>query len=801
MEMRSSFSFFLTSVAFSQETDRPKIGLVLSGGGARGFAHIGALKMLDSLQIPIDYIVGASMGGIAGALYSIGYSGHDLEHIVHKTDWNEIFSDIPRRTELPYLVRKETGKFQLVFGLDGVKPVIPSGIIYGQKVSLLFSSLTFPYESITDFDKLPIPYRCVAVDLVTGNQVILKSGSLAKAMRATMAIPTVFTPVEYGDSLLIDGGFSNNLPINIAKEMGADIVIAVDVESPLKKRKQLGTVLSVLEQTIGLLGLEQRRRNEKLIDIHIRPDLEAFTPGDFDDDQIVKIIQRGCIAAQDNVEQLLKLKEKYHLHRMQEPGITALANKQPRIYDLQITGHTAIPFSFIYQQLHIKPTDRLDLSFLKDRIAEMKSSGYFENVSYEIVPLSESDIRLIIHVKEKQKPMIFGITIEGNDVLPFTFIYQLLGVQPGNKLDTEALNSRIMELYGLGYFEYIKYEVEPIGENKVTLKLEIKELPTQRMRVGLRYDDFHKLVGIVNVLGVNWLIPGLRFEEELQFAGLVNYNSKIYYPTRTISMPVYPLLNFGFKDIPTNIYDGGGGDLIASYKNRSSYIGVGSGLLFKKCFNAEIEYQHEYMNVTPNIAFSDPSIFPTWKHELRKVQASMTIDKLDDVLLPRSGFDVRSYYEGSFKELHSDLNYALFSTAANIYHTFHQRHTTRFFAYWGTTKTVPIYKYLNLGKPEYFIGLDYDQLFGTQIGILRFDYRYQYKKDIFFKLMANIAHNLEYDSGPIILHPYNVTGFGVGVKLLSLVGPIEVIFSHGDKVFIGERKKQNLVYFVLGYKF
>ncbi|MCB9503729.1 MAG: hypothetical protein H6696_17490 [Deferribacteres bacterium] len=238
----------------------------------------------------------------------------------------------------------------------------------------------------------------------------------------------------------------------------------------------------------------------------------------------------------------------------------------PSVYLPTIAHKTNGPFGFIV---------------LKDRIAEMKSSGYFENVSYEIVPLSESDIRLIIHVKEKQKPMIFGITIEGNDVLPFTFIYQLLGVQPGNKLDTEALNSRIMELYGLGYFEYIKYEVEPIGENKVTLKLEIKELPTQRMRVGLRYDDFHKLVGIVNVLGVNWLIPGLRFEEELQFAGLVNYNSKIYYPTRTISMPVYPLLNFGFKDIPTNIYDGGGGDLIASYKNRSSYIGVGSGLLFK----------------------------------------------------------------------------------------------------------------------------------------------------------------------------------------------------------------------------
>ncbi|NOY60634.1 MAG: hypothetical protein GXO75_17140, partial [Calditrichaeota bacterium] len=135
------FSLFWISFAHSDTNDRPKIGLVLSGGGAKGFAHIGALKMLDSLQIPVDYIVGTSMGGIAGALYAIGYSGRDLENLIERSDWKEIFSDKPPRTELPYFVRKETGKYQLEFGLEGLKPVAPSGLIYGQKVSLLFSSL------------------------------------------------------------------------------------------------------------------------------------------------------------------------------------------------------------------------------------------------------------------------------------------------------------------------------------------------------------------------------------------------------------------------------------------------------------------------------------------------------------------------------------------------------------------------------------------------------------------------------------------------------------------------------------
>ncbi len=374
--------FICPLIIFGGERNRPTIGLVLSGGGAKGFAHIGTLKMLDSLQIPIDYIVGTSMGGIAGALYAIGYNGHDLENLVQRSDWKEIFSDKPQRTELPYFVRKETGKYQLVFGIKGVKPVTPSGLIYGQKVSLLFSSLTFPYENITDFDKLPIPFRCVAVDLVTGHQVVLKSGSLAKAMRATMAIPTVFSPVEWGDSLLIDGGFSNNLPINVVKKMGADIVIAVDVESPLKKRKRLNTALSILEQTIGLLGLEQRQKNVKLADIHIRPDLTGFSTGDFDNDKIKKIVQRGIVAAQKNINQFITLKEKYQLLRMEDATNFDLANNHPRIYDLQITGHTAIPFSYIYKQLNIKPGDRLDISIMKSRIAEMKASGYFESIEY-----------------------------------------------------------------------------------------------------------------------------------------------------------------------------------------------------------------------------------------------------------------------------------------------------------------------------------------------------------------------------------------------------------------------------------
>lgn len=224
----------------------PKIGLVLSGGGALGFAHIPILKAIDSLGIPIDYIAGTSMGGIASALYSIGYSGEELEYLVKNVDWNEIFTDEPERDLKPYFIKKDDGFFQFHFGFDENVITPPTGLIRGQKISLFLSKLTYPFEKIKDFDQLPIPFRCVAVDLLTANEVVLKSGSLSKAMRSTMAIPTIFNPVTWGDSLLIDGGLVNNVPVDVVREMGADYVIAVNVGRPLKKRSELKSMFDML---------------------------------------------------------------------------------------------------------------------------------------------------------------------------------------------------------------------------------------------------------------------------------------------------------------------------------------------------------------------------------------------------------------------------------------------------------------------------------------------------------------------------------------------------------------------------
>jgi predicted acylesterase/phospholipase RssA len=810
MKIRTLFLSFLMSLLilaqslFAQigdSSERPKIGLVLSGGGAKGFAHVGILKMLDSLQIPIDYIAGTSMGSIAGALYAIGYSGLDLEKLAYRNDWQEIFTDKPPRPDLPYFQKEQTGKYQLEFGIQGVKPTPPSGLIFGQKVALLFSSLTFPYERITDFDQLPIPFRCVAVDLVTGNQVVMKKGSMAKAMRASMAIPTVFSPVEWGDSLLVDGGLLNNLPVDVVKEMGADIVIAVDVQSPLLERKQLTSALSVLEQTLSLVGIERVKENLKQVDLLIRPDINEFTAADFDSLKIREIVRRGDEAAHQSISELIALKEKYQLQRIDDPNYLNALLSKPRIYNVQIIGRTTIPFELLYDQINLKPNDEFDPITLQKNLAEMRTSGRFENIGYEIIPLSDEFVNVYVRVNEKQTPLLNGVSIVDNQSLPFAFLYRLLGFKPGDRLDINLLNRRIMDMYGLGYFELINYEIEPIGEDQVNLTVHIKELPFRKLRVGLRYDNRHRLVAAVNLQATNLLINGLRLENELQFAGLFRFRFKAYYPSRALDLPIYPFMRFEYKDIPTNIFDEKG-NRIADYKDRSTAYGIGLGFVFAKSLNTEIEYQYESANIKPNIGLPDPLMFPTWKNQLRKIQATMNLDLLDDVLLPRTGYRLKGWYEASLPDLKSDLHYHLFYASVDLYSTFSRRHTTRLFGFTGMSwKDLPIYKFMNLGRPETFVGMEYDQLFASRLSILRFDYRYEYKKDIFFKFIVNCALDAEYHREELTANFHNLWGMGVGLMLLSPVGPLEIIFSRGDRNYVGPHTMQNVVYFTLGYKF
>ena len=291
----------------AEQKSRPKIGLALSGGGARGSAHIGVLKVLEENNIPIDYIAGTSMGSIVGGLYSIGMSPDEILEGIESIDWDDVFHDFPAREERSFR-RKRDDDLYLVkakpgIDKDGLK--LPEGVVQGQKINMALSRFTQPVQNIKNFDNFAIPFRAVASDIVTGDAVVLDSGNLAAAIRASMSVPAAFAPITIDGRQLVDGGIANNLPIDVVRAMGADIVIAVDISTPLLTEDELGSALKI---TIQLTGILTRRNAEAQIatlteeDVLLIPDLGDITSADFD--RAAEAIPTGVAAAEASLESL-----------------------------------------------------------------------------------------------------------------------------------------------------------------------------------------------------------------------------------------------------------------------------------------------------------------------------------------------------------------------------------------------------------------------------------------------------------------------------------------------------------------
>jgi NTE family protein len=280
---------------------RPRVGLVLSGGGARGATHIGVLKMLDQLHVPIDVIAGTSMGAVVGGLYASGMSGEQIQKAMASLDWQAAFRDRPPRTELDYRRKEEDRQFlvNLPVGLQGRKLVIPKGLVQGQMLTETLRQLTLPVAAITDFDQLPTRFRAVATNLETGAKRVIGDGDLTTAMRASMSVPGLFAPVEYRGELLVDGGLTDNLPIDIARSMGVDILIVVDAGFPLQPRKNLNSLPGVTNQMLSILMRKDIERDLATLgpnDIIVRPQLGDFSSYDFP--ETMKIVDAGELAAQ-----------------------------------------------------------------------------------------------------------------------------------------------------------------------------------------------------------------------------------------------------------------------------------------------------------------------------------------------------------------------------------------------------------------------------------------------------------------------------------------------------------------------
>lgn len=397
----------------SNEKTRPKIGLVLSGGGAKGLAHIGVLKVLEEAGMPIDYITGTSMGSIVGGLYACGYSAKQIESICHHVNWNEVMFDKISRQNISIEEKDEDGKYVGEFPILKGKIIIPKGLVAGQNVSMLLSHLTWPVHDITDFDKLPIPFRCIATDIEKVEPVVLKSGFLPDAIRASMAIPSMFTPFEIDNRMLVDGGVLRNFPAQDAKDMGADIIIGVNVSSGLYNRIQLNSALQIMDQASTYQIFLSNKEQNKYCNFIIEPDISNYSMFSFD--AVDSLIIAGERAARKIFPQLKHLADS--LNKI-SPTVKEVI--RPRelnslfVSHVTIEGLSKVSKSLVLGNLQIADSSWITLEDLERGINRIYGSRFFESVNYKIEPRHNSS-NLVIQVKEQNTNIFkFSLNYDNN---------------------------------------------------------------------------------------------------------------------------------------------------------------------------------------------------------------------------------------------------------------------------------------------------------------------------------------------------------------------------------------------------
>jgi len=383
--------------------DRPKIGLVLGGGGARGAAHIGVIRLLEELHVPIDYVAGTSMGSLVGGFYATGMNAEQLEATVSAIDFDTLFMDSTVRQDRPYL-RKLDDNLALFGPKLGIGPkseLLSTGAIQGQKISFLFERLTTERVRVSDFDKLPIPYRAVAADIIDGEAVVLGSGDLAVAMRASMSVPGAFSPVELGQHMLVDGGIANNVPIDVVRNMGADIVIAVDVGTPLQPREKLKSFVSITAQLSGLLVVRNAQAQIATLtdrDVLISPALGAdITAASFD--MTAEAIPIGYQAANEKRAALERLSISPVAYAEQRRFIESCVSAPPPVQFVKLDNRSRFDDAVIRDRLHVALGEPLNTQNLDKDIKDIYGLGFLALVRYEVVEES-GESGVIVHVTQ-----------------------------------------------------------------------------------------------------------------------------------------------------------------------------------------------------------------------------------------------------------------------------------------------------------------------------------------------------------------------------------------------------------------
>lgn len=743
--------------------ERPKVALVLSGGGARGAAHVGVIRLIEEMQIPIDYVAGTSMGAIVGALYAIGYTADEMDSLLMEQNWKMLLSNNVPRYMQPYAQRMAEQHYQVnIPYMNNVrtegtaryrdagikvrrsserafpKVLARPGLIDGQNLLNTFTELTIAYHDSVSYREFPRPFACVATDMVTGNAVVLDHGFIAESMRASMSIPGVFYPV-YKDSLvLVDGGVVNNYPVNVARDMGADIVIGVDLNTGTTTASELHSFTGIFERLIGTMGAELRQRNLKDTDLLIMPKVGSFPVMGFDTLRLGQLVEIGYQTA-----------------------------------------------------LQSKP----QLEVLKTRLSLFASPPEDEAGSTADSVMSES-----FTLPEWDKPIIDHIVVHGSnrdDILALLAQYE---IAEGAPFDESILTDAIERIYGLGTFSSVRYHLS--GKGPYVLEILVTSNPLNQVELGLRLDSEDAAAALFSV-GINRLkLTGPKLDLTTRLSINPWIEAHAAYAWRRMPQ-VNVSLKYWFSDV-NRFYNKSSHAFNYHYYGSDLYLSN----IFSRNYDLRLGARYDYFLVhdlyreeLPERSYTDTESHDSYVG----LYASLRNNLFNAAYLPTSGYAYgleavyniknRSREGSNFWTLQGNA-----SAAISLGNTTVVQPTAYVRLLFG--ESVPFVYGNNIGgylagrytrQQIPFVGLTGCEFTERQLAVLRVELRQQLTSDLYLSGIVNYAHCSNELSQAFEGH--GIWGFGGGLIYNTTIGPFS-LYGHWN-----DMHHRFGAYFSFGYEF
>lgn len=806
---------------------RPRVGLVLSGGGARGIAHIGVLKAFEETRMPVDLIVGTSIGSVAGGLYAAGYNAAELQHILTTIDWPAIFQDETQRSSLFESQKTQADRYLLTVRFNHYnQPYLPMAISPGQKILNIFNDLFNKalYSGNPHFDQLRIPFRAVCTDLSSGKRVVLESGDLAESVQASMAVPLLFSPVERDGWHLVDGGLRSNLPTDVAKNLGMDVVVAVDITSELMSLPELNRPWKIADQVTTIMQQSINADLGKNAEILIRPELPHISNDDFSmADSLIKIGYREGLAVIPQLKQMLSAKrdsssrafclnsivvcgadslvnqliekrlraagalpksrfsalldslvESNNIFRADfttdESSATALLSLEmlSPIQEIRVSGNTILSQDTLFSILNLIPGEIHSLQRFDQ--AKTRLLRFYRDRGYALMKITKMDWdnrsgSLTLAIDEGR---IDEIRISGNKSTREYVIMREFLSRTGDLYNWKLIRRSIDNIYATQLYERV--QVSAASENgRNIVQIKITEKSPFLLHLGGKVDNDRRAQGYVEYGNENFYGTGMKLTSLNRIGVNDGYLSLQIRDDRILFTPITFTLN-GYYRWEQNPYHNE--KLRGRYREERSGLRLTAGLQVRRLGQLAVEFRAEHI-IDHQVDGEFDNQLDTEIHTI--VVHSLT-DKRDRIDFPTQGIlNHWSFEFGNEILLGSPQSYNKAEINLEAYYTLLKRNTIHIRMLAGISdRTIPFSEKFRIGGLESFYGYEMNELFGEQVFISSLEYRWKAP----FKILFPTYLSARYDFGrmwsepSLIFDPQDFNyGYGFNLGLDTFAGP------------------------------